>query len=121
VPLQSKLFRDDHALQACLTRDSAHITKNSRGDHVSKIHTALYVLDKVSVAADELRTQTYGPSTAAAVLAYKQHRGIINYSYQTQADDIVGKMTIDRMDREMAIAEALLPIPCYPSNQPACT
>jgi hypothetical protein len=104
-----------------LTQDAAHITKNARGDHVSKIHTALYVLDKISVAADELRTQTYGPSTAEAVLAYKQRRRIINYSYQTQADNIVGKMTIDRMDREMVISESLQPIPCFPPNQPACT
>ena len=32
------------------------------------------------------------PSTASAVLAYKQKRRIINFTYQTQADDIVGRL-----------------------------
>jgi hypothetical protein len=104
-----------------LTEDSAHITINARGNHVSKIQTALFVLENVSVAADELRTQTYGRSTAAAVLAYKVRRKIINYSYQKQADNIVGKMTIARMDREMIFAESLPPAPCKPADRPACT
>jgi peptidoglycan hydrolase-like protein with peptidoglycan-binding domain len=61
------------------------------------------------VAPDELRTQTYGPSTAAAVLAYKQRRNIGNYAYETKADNIVGKMTITRMDSDMLVAEKLAP------------
>jgi hypothetical protein len=32
---------------------------------------------------------------------YKTKRRIINYGYQQQADNIVGKMTIARLDREM--------------------
>jgi hypothetical protein len=46
----------------------------------------------------ELEQSLYGPSTASAVLAYKQSRDIINRSYQTQADDIVGKMTMRALD-----------------------
>ena len=46
-------------------------------------------------------TQTYGPSTAAAVLSYKTKRQIINRSYQTTPDSIVGKMTIASLDAEM--------------------
>lgn len=61
------------------------------------------------MAPDELRTQTYGPSTAAAVLAYKQRRNIGNYAYETKADNIVGKMTITRMDSDMLVAEKLAP------------
>ena len=34
-------------------------------------------------------------------MAYKQKRNIINYSYQTRADNIVGKMTIAALDEEM--------------------
>src|SRR5262249_41293895 len=39
--------------------------------------------------------------TAAAVLAYKRKRNIVNRTYQAQADNIVGKMTMAALDREM--------------------
>ena len=107
--LQSRLFRGDSALEACLVKDSSHITTGAVGLHVSKIHTALLVLDNVSVSSTELRSQRYGSSTAAAVLAYKRKRQIINQSYQTTADDIVGKMTISDMDKEMAAKECAAP------------
>lgn len=103
--LQSKLFRGDAALDACLVRDSAHVLQGARGPHVSKIQHALFVLDGASIATDELAKMLYGPATAAAVLAYKQARKIINYSYQTKADNVVGKMTIAALDREMLAAE----------------
>ena len=105
MALQSKLFRDDPKLQACLTLDAAHVTKNAAGGHVAKIQTALAMLDGARISASELAAQLYGPSTAAAVLAYKQARKIINTSYQTQADDIVGKMTIASLDQEMFAME----------------
>jgi hypothetical protein len=105
--LQSPIFRGVRALEACLLYHSAHIVQGAVGDHVSKIHTALFILDKVSVSAKELATKRYGPSTAAAVLAYKRKRKIINWSYQTQADNIVGKMTIAAMDKELIMRIAL--------------
>ena len=120
MPLRSKLFAGDKALEACAVQDSAHITLNAIGPHVSKIQTALFVLDEVSVAARELQSQTYGPSTAAAVLAYKQRRRIINFGYQAQADNVVGKMTIAAMDAEMVIEEKLPPLR-DPLDQPAST
>src|SRR5262249_23232676 len=40
------------------------------------------------------------------VLAYKQKRNIVNRSYQTQADNIVGKMTMAALDLEMLSIEA---------------
>jgi hypothetical protein len=100
--LQSALFSDDDDLQACLVNDRAHVTIGAIGDHVTKIHSALTVIEDASIDIAELNDSRYGPSTAAAVLAYKRRRQIINYSYQTQADDIVGKMTIAAMDREMS-------------------
>lgn len=120
MPLQSKLFAGDRALQACSAQDSAHVTLNAKGEHISKIQTALFVLDKISVAPNELRTETYGPSTAAAVLAYKQRRNIVNLAYQTRPDNIVGKITIARMDSEMLVAEKLPPLP-NPNHQPVST
>jgi hypothetical protein len=61
------------------------------------------MLDQINVEAHELSAKRYGPSTAAAVLAFKRKRNIINWSYQTQADNIVGKMTIAAMDKELMV------------------
>jgi hypothetical protein len=103
--LQSALFSADRALQACLIDDRSHVTTGAVGEHVTKIHSALVVLDNAPIDVTELRQSRYGPSTAAAVLAFKRQRHIINYSYQTKADNIVGKMTIAMMDREISIIE----------------
>jgi peptidoglycan hydrolase-like protein with peptidoglycan-binding domain len=105
MKLRSILFRDDQHLQACLVHDQAHVKQGAKGDPVSKIQSALVVLDQSRIDVSELRENCYGPSTAAAVLAFKRKRQIINYSYQTHADDIVGKMTIAAMDREMQAIE----------------
>ncbi len=105
MALQSALFVDDDELQACLIDDRAHVTIGAVGDHVTKIHSALTVIDNASIDLAELQEGRYGPSTAAAVLAYKRKRQIINHSYQSQADDIVGKMTIASLDREMIVIE----------------
>jgi peptidoglycan hydrolase-like protein with peptidoglycan-binding domain len=101
MPLKSHLFRGDKALEACLVQDSAHVTLGAAGVHVSKIHAALVDLDGATVDAAEVSAKRYGPSTASAVLAYKRKRNIINRAYQTQADNIVGKMTIAAMDNEL--------------------
>lgn len=106
MPLKSKLFAGDRRLQDCLVNDSAHVTLGTKGDFVSKIHTALLIIEGVSVNAGELKSQTYGPSTAAAVQRYKEKRKIINASYQHSADNIVGKMTIAKLDEEVLRAEA---------------
>jgi hypothetical protein len=47
----------------------------------------------------------YGPATANAVLRYKRKRDIVNRSYQTSADNVVGKMTIASLDREIKALE----------------
>jgi hypothetical protein len=99
--LSSKLFRNDPALQACLVEDRSHILTGACGGQVAKIQLALSILDDANISLIELQARQYGASTAAAVLAYKTKRRIINYSYQKQADNIVGKMTIAALDREM--------------------
>jgi peptidoglycan hydrolase-like protein with peptidoglycan-binding domain len=105
VSLQSKLFKSDQKLQACLVKDAAHVTEGAVGEHVGRIQTALNALGDVEIDAAEIAARRYGRSTAAAVLAYKKKRNIINFSYQTQADNIVGKMTIASLDKEMARVE----------------
>ncbi len=99
--LVSRLFRGNKKLEACLVDDAAHVTPGSQGEDVAKIQFALFALDTLEIDRTELTTQTYGPSTAAAVLSYKTRRHIINRSYQTAPDSIVGKMTIASLDAEM--------------------
>jgi hypothetical protein len=101
------MLKDDAALQACLVNDKDHVTPGSRGNHVSKIQKALILLDRSDIARSELQLKTYGPTTAAAVLAYKTKRDIVNRSYQTTADNIVGKMTIARLDLELRAADMM--------------
>ena len=105
MPLQSELFRDDTALQACLVKDTAHIVKGARGAHVEKIQTALGIIEGALIDSDELAASAYGPSTAAAVLAYKRKRDIVNRTYQQRADDIVGK----KVDRDAQPPERAFP------------
>lgn len=100
--LQSKLFRGDSKLEAAAASHAAHIVPGAVGEHVSKIQQALTELDGAIIAQNELTTRSYGASTGNAVLSYKKNRDIINRSYQTQADDIVGIMTIASLDREMS-------------------
>jgi len=105
MPLQSELFRGDRRLEACLIDNAAHITPGSVGDFVAKIQIALLTLEDLDIQPSELLAKRYGPSTAAAVLGYKTRRRIINFTYETQADNIVGKMTIESLDREMLAQE----------------
>lgn len=107
MALMSSLLRSDPALQACAAKDSAHVLPGAVGAHVGKIQSALLVLDGVSVPPDELRSRSYGTATAKAVLQYKTRRRIINFSYQSVADNIVGRMTIAAMDKELLLRERL--------------
>jgi hypothetical protein len=113
MALVSRLFRGVPALEACLVRDSAHLTLGTVGPHIPRIQKALLLIEGVIVSSNEVTAGLYGPSTAAAVLAYKKQRKIINKSYQSQADNIVGKMTIQSLDDEVSVAEGpLRSCPC---------
>jgi len=105
MALKSQTFKGDQRLTDCLTKDSAHLTLGTHGEFVGKVQSALIYLDDLTIDDNELDTETYGPSTAKAVLAFKKKRKIINHSYQSTEDDIVGKMTIKALDEELAIAE----------------
>ena len=104
--LVSDLFRGDMRLERCLINDSAHVVRGDRGPYVAKIQYAVMVLEGGTISAQELQQQLYGPDTASLVLAYKTRRKIINFSYQSRPDDIVGKMTIRSLDTEMLVFEA---------------
>jgi hypothetical protein len=100
--LKSQLLSGDPKLEAAALSDPAHIAPGARGTHVAKIQSALILLNNAALIADGV----YGQATADAVLAYKRRRHIINPAYQTQADNIVGKMTIASLDRELLSKEA---------------
>lgn len=103
--LISKYFQGDQKLEACLLRDAAHLTLGAHGDHVAKVQMALYAVDWIVIDRGELRSKHYGPSTANAVLKYKTKRNIINSSYQNKPDNVVGKMTIARLDKDLCLWE----------------
>jgi hypothetical protein len=99
--LQSRLFSGDPKLEAAAVSNSAHIVPGGMGAHVAKIQRALISIDSALIDFMELKANRYGQSTASAVLAYKKKRNIINRSYQTQADNIVGIMTVTALDKEL--------------------
>jgi hypothetical protein len=105
MTLRSRQFRDSKKLQLCLVSDSAHVTPGQAGDHVSRIQYALMRLLVSDLPPNEIHQQLYGPKTADAVLRYKRALNIINRSYETQADNIVGRMTIKSLDDNMGILE----------------
>ena len=99
MALQSQFFRGDSKLEAAAVSDPAHIIPGTRGPHVGKIQQALNQLDGASITADS----SYGPATAAAVVAFKRKRSILNV--QGKIDDIVGKKTMAALDTEMLVKE----------------
>jgi hypothetical protein len=104
MPLRSKLLKDDQKLQQCLVQDSAHVQLGAIGKHVTKIQVALSVLAEdgdAGIPGPELKAAYYGPKTADAVLLFKTRRDIVNRSYESHADKIVGKMTIAALDEEV--------------------
>lgn len=102
MALTARLFAGDQKLEAALVSDPAHIVRGAAGEHVRKIQVALIRLDGAAMKDDGI----FGPRTEAAVLAFKRKRDIVNRSYQSQADGIVGKMTMAALDREMTELES---------------
>ncbi len=110
MPLQSQCLKGDAKLEAAAVSDPAHIFTGAVGAHVAKIQQALIVLDNANITAAEIAAKQYGESTASAVLSFKQKRNIINRSYQSQADNIVGKMTMAALDQALAQRERTLTV-----------
>ncbi|HEY5808318.1 MAG TPA: hypothetical protein VIT67_10145 [Povalibacter sp.] len=108
MPLRSRLFAGSRELQACLTTDSAHVVPGAQGEHVALIQSALVRFRFLSAENARSEARSYGPHTTAAVLAYKEEHKIINRSYQSQADNIVGRMTIASLDHGISILDDLI-------------
>lgn len=108
--LVSKHFRDNERLQKCLVSPPDHVTPGSQGAHVALIQEAIVRLGSGVISASEIASEFYGESTKQSVLRYKgPPRNIINKTYQNAPDNIVGQMTIDRLDDEMQELEKVPP------------
>lgn len=105
MTLMSNLFRGNRRLQSCLLDNSAHVIPGERGQHVSLIQYAVLTFEPGEISGVEINMRHYGPMTTKAVLAYKRARKIINPAYQSVEDNIVGRMTIAALDREMVLLE----------------
>jgi len=101
MALLAYIFKDDQALEAAAVRNQSHILEGDSGEHVGKIQEALIMLDGAVISSVERLTKFYGPSTSRAVLNYKTKRQIINRSYQSAPDAIVGIMTMKALDEEL--------------------
>jgi len=101
MALRSYLFQGNGRLEQCLVSHAAHVKPGDVGAHVRDIQIALQFIDGLMISEAEKQAQRYGPTTAAAVLAYKRKRKIINTSYQKSEDNIVGKMTMAALDKDM--------------------
>ena len=89
MALQSELFRDDTSLQACLVKDSAHIVKGARGQHVAKIQTALGIIEGALIDSDELSASFYGPATSPDALRANATRLSVRHeSHRAEIRDI---------------------------------
>ena len=106
MALGSKWFKDNKRCQDCAVIDARHIRQGDSGIHVFLVQQALLLVDGAQIEQGELDGWKYGPSTAGAVLRYKQNRDIVNRTYQQKADDIVGKMTIVSLDEGMRAFES---------------
>lgn len=92
-------INDDPLLRACLERDSAHIGPGDSGDHVRKIQTALTRIESASLG---LENGMFGMLTTTAVRKYKDApRRRLHQSWQTKADEFVGRRTIKSLDDEL--------------------
>lgn len=114
---QSEHFKGNDLIQACADKPMMHIQFGAQGDHVALIQSALKQIRErafkgdpfdvpPAIAADpDINKKKFDISTRNCIQTYKNDRSIINYSYQTSADPIVGQMTIKRLDEEMAWIE----------------
>ena len=126
-PLRSRHFTNRaedqvRRLNQCGTDDAFHIEAGQSGLHVGAIQAALLAFSARAnsvralvpllklqppmprISSAEIDSRTYGDTTRAAVKAYKRAFDI-RRSGQTDPDDIVGIMTIDRMDDHMHAIE----------------
>ncbi|QDU27768.1 hypothetical protein ETAA8_28590 [Anatilimnocola aggregata] len=116
MTLKSDLFKKSQQLKDCEVKDSAHIVAdeppkrrgvNNKGPHVPLIHKALRKVMSNPKFGLEEPDEVYGPLTAEVVRQFKLGPPmILNKALgQTTPDNIIGKLTIKELDRQVALLE----------------
>jgi hypothetical protein len=104
--LVSQLFRYNQRLQECLKIPWKHIVPGSQGEHVGLVQQTLMRLGVAVIGPGEILAKRFGDDTLKGVRRFKgPPRNIINRAYEHAPDDIVGQMTIERLDNEMDALE----------------
>jgi hypothetical protein len=128
--LEARHFTTDQSaatrerLAQCLSNDLQHITpKSQRGAHIAAIQTALQKIgeDQKDLGLPPITDAEgeYGSTTADAVLKYKSKPVRPIARSGQPIDNVVGRMTISEMDRDLLKIEKTKPKPGpSPPNPP---
>ncbi len=106
MSLESEFSLNDK-LQRCLVNDSDHIglstlpVSDRSGSHVLLIQKALNAFANRVGLAQILETGNYDQATADLVVTYKEQHNPPLLNFENQIDAIVGKKTIDALDKEL--------------------
>lgn len=106
-------------LTSCLRSDPAHIGTFSPASDADAIAAIQQGLNKVQPKNPPMKLivdakGTYGSSTVDAVLVYKSNNGIIRQGQKL--DNIVGRMTLARLDTELKNLGSVAPKPPTPGE-----
>jgi hypothetical protein len=116
MPFQSK-FKFNDKLNRCLVNDADHIglstfpVADRRGDHVLLIQEALNAFARRTGWNEILLNGIYDQTTADFVETYKRQQTPPLLNFQGQIDNIVGKRTVDALDKELPSADIAPLIP----------
>jgi hypothetical protein len=103
MALESK-FVGNEQLRNCLIRDDAHVGMqfNPKGQHVLLIKEALNAWARREQKIDPIpETDVYDQTTADAVTTYKELHTPKILNFKGEIDNIVGKKTVDALDKEL--------------------
>jgi hypothetical protein len=115
----------DKRLEDCATIHSSNLMgpkeaakvgrRPDRGPHITRIQEALVKLLKgAQIPKSERDNQEFGAATEEILHFFKKDRGIVNRSYQSSADAIIGQMTMRQLDLEMRSLELGEDVPIVP-------
>ena len=110
----SKHFSGNAALEACLVKDSPHVVLGADVGRTWRRSSRRYSPSMAFDRGLRVHRRDLWPDDRCCCAQVQETHDIINRSYQQQADNIVGKMTIDSLDKGMLAAERTRKFrPCF--------